>query len=125
MTSPCIATAPLLNTLRRVSFGDVGVLQAVSAAVRAMTPATEHALWHNRNIHIARRPFSFLRHSLTIDDRPRIASSGPTTSRPTGISRTTLRGSQHYAKPACSKNVHNFVRRQGLIEEAGSCKTLH
>ena len=43
---------------------------------------------------------------------------------PTGISRTTLRGSQHNGKPACSKNVHNFVRRQGLIEEAGSRKTL-
>jgi hypothetical protein len=34
-----------------------------------------------------------------------------------------LRGSQHNAKRACSKNVHNFMRRQRL-EEAGSRKTL-
>ena len=27
-------------------------------------------------------------------------------------------------EPACSKNPHNFVRRQGLIEEAGPRKTL-
>ena len=40
--------------------------------------------------------------------------------RPTGISRTTLRGWQHNAKTACSKNVHKFVPRQALVEEAGS-----
>ena len=31
------------------------------------------------------------------------------------MSRTTLRGSSHNAKPACSKHAHDFVRRQGLV----------
>ena len=54
----------------------------------------------------------------------RIAVCEIRSSRPTGISRTTLRGWQHIAKTACSKNVHNFVPRQALVEEAGSRKAF-
>ena len=45
-----------------------------------------------------------------------------TNSRPTHISRPTLRGSQHNAKPAPSKNVCSFIWSQAL-EEAGSGET--